>query len=275
MQFDRTNLLPPLPYPTLCEHSEQAPSRRPPVGGVGLPSGLVHSSTSHPPIEIDPSKMRLRRMKQGVITAARLHDQECRKGGFRYKAAFLTLTYRDDQAWKPDHISKFMHCVRRYMDRRGINCRYVSVMELTIRGIPHYHVVFWLPVGFSLPKPDKRGWWPHGMTKIEWARNAVGYMAKYAAKGEKTGSKFPKGARIHATGGLSKDSRMERSWWLSPGWVKKRWPLDQGACPRPARGGGWFSLSGEWEPSPWVVMFENGRLFIRKKIGADQLTVSP
>jgi len=38
-----------------------------------------------------------------------------------------------------------------------------------------------------LPKPDKQGWWPHGMPKIESCRKqSVGYLIKYATKGQQT-----------------------------------------------------------------------------------------
>jgi hypothetical protein len=248
------------------ERSELHPSARPQVGQVDASSGLVHSSTSPPPFEIDPRTARLRRMKHGTITAARLHDQETQKGGFRFKAAMLTLTYRDDQDWKPDHISQLMKVIGKWLFRRGIKCRYVSVMELTKRGRPHYHVVFWLPKGVTLPKPDKQGWWPHGMTRIEWARNPVGYVAKYASKGLSESTRFPKGARIHATGGLSKDSRIERAWWLAPVWVRERWSLAEKMYPRPAPGGGWFALSGEWEQSPWDVIYYSGHIYLKKRV---------
>lgn len=243
-------------------------------GAQSLPAapGLVYSETSGTPqaeIQINPLKNRLKRLKHGVITAARLHDETYRKGGFRSKAAMVTLTYRPDVEWSPLHVSELVRHVRQWCARRGIAFRYVWVMELTKAGRPHYHLLIWLPKGVSLPKPDKQGWWKHGLTRIEWARHAVGYMAKYASKGTE-GQGIPKGARLHATGGLLPDARIERSWWLSPSWVRKRWP-EPAYMPRPFSGGGWVSrLTGEHEKSPWVVVFRYGGVFIRPKAGPDE-----
>lgn len=227
-------------------------------------AGLVHSETSDTPIiEVDPRASRLNRMKRGTITAARLHQQATERGGFRAKAAMLTLTYRPDVDWSPRHVSDLMKHLRQWLARRGVPARYVWVAELTKAGRVHYHVIVWLRKGLTLPKPDKQGWWPHGLTRIEWARNGVGYMAKYASKGDGDGGGFPKGARIHGQGGLDQDARRERSWWLSPSWVRSKWPAP---AYRPARapGGGWVSrVTGEWMPSPWLVEFKAGRVFIR------------
>lgn len=210
---------------------------------------------------------RLKRMKCGTITAARLHDQNYQKGGFRYRAAMLTLTYGPEVEWSPLHVSELLRHIRQWCARRGVGFTYVWVMELTKAGKPHYHIVIWLPKGLSLPKPDKQGWWRHGHTRIEWARNAVGYVAKYASKGS-TGqedAQFPSGARIHGTGGLLPDARNERSWWLSPGWVRKAFPVPS-LRPRPRKGGGWVSLeTGEFMESPWEVVYQFGAIYITYK----------
>ena len=119
-----------------------------------------------------------------------------------------------------------------------------------------------MPRGLTLPKPDKRGWWPYGSTRIEWTRNAVGYIAKYASK-EVVG-KLPKGSRICGTGGLSKSSRLQKSWWLCPSYIRKLWPEPE-MKPRRAIGGGWLSkLTGEWIPSQYAIL-SFFPLTIRKK----------
>jgi hypothetical protein len=93
-------------------------------------------------------------------------------------------------------------------------------LEQTKRFVPHYHLLIWLPRGISLPKPDKRGWWPHGLTRIEWARNAVGYLVKYASKAEKA-SAFPKGARLFGVRGLAEDADRHRH-YMRAFWLKER-----------------------------------------------------
>lgn len=129
--------------------------------------GLVPSSTSGTREEkeaaaggyrIDPVESRLKRMKRRVLTGARLHQEQQP----RFKAAMLTLTYREDGEWQPRHVSELLACVRKWVERRGVRFRYVWVLELTKAGRPHYHVLIWLPRGLTLPKPGKQGWWVHG-----------------------------------------------------------------------------------------------------------------
>lgn len=229
---------------------------------AGRAAGLVHSQTSDTRVFVDPVLSRLSRMKRSTVTAARLLTEDASAGGCRWKAAMVTLTYRPGRVYTPRDVSEFLKRVRQWAARRSFDLRYVWVMELTKAGVPHYHVVLWLPKGVTLPKPDKQGWWPHGLTRIEWARNAVGYVAKYASKGG-TLDGIPPGARICGSGGLTPIARNERAWWLSPAWVRSRWsPADR---PRRARlGGGWIStVSGEWLPSPWRVGFSHGRVYIQ------------
>ncbi len=52
------------------------------------------------------------------------------------------------------------------------------------------------------------------MTRIEWARHAVGYMAKYASKFcFEAACYLPRGFCMHAVGGLNKESQREFCWW--------------------------------------------------------------
>lgn len=226
--------------------------------------GFISLSTSGTPyqaIKIDSNQSRLRRMKYGVLTAARLHEEDLQAMKARYRRAMVTLTYADVDAWKPDHVSYFMKLVRQWCKRRQINVRYVWVAELQKRGAVHYHVVFWLPRGISLPKPDKQGWWPHGHTRIEWVRKPVAYLAKYVSKGIDDGNTFPKGCRIHAYGGLSESGRNERCWWLMPKWVREVASISD--SPRRALGGGiLLKSSGEIVQSPWLVKMTNMGIFI-------------
>ena len=96
-------------------------------------------------------------------------------------------------------------------------------LELTKKGRPHYHVLFWLPKGVSMPKADKQGWWKHGMTKSEWARSPVGYLCKYTSKGLdfESWGKLPRGGRLYGHGGYSPSMRITRAWRLAPAWVRE------------------------------------------------------
>ena len=185
------------------------------------------------------------------------------EGGFRYRVAMVTLTYKDRDTWAKRHVSDFlMHC-RKFLQRRGFGFRYTWVAELQKRGAVHYHVLIWLPRLQKLPKPDEQGWWPHGMSKIEWTRNAVGYIAMYAGKDEDI-TQFPKGLRICGSGGLDKNRRMERRWWLSPAWVRREYAISDD--PRRAEGGGYESaVTGERLYSPFAVGFHDGALCLFRK----------
>jgi hypothetical protein len=230
-------------------------------------AGLVHISTSDKrpvvALPIDARLARRRRLKTAVITAARLHD-EARSyiaGGVRTKWAFLTLTLRPGAKLEPRSISDLMKHVRGYMQRKlgwfvdAYGFRFVWVMELTKAGVPHYHALVLLPAGRSLPKPDKQGWWKLGMTKIEWARNAVGYIAKYASKADAE-HQFPRGMRVHGCGGLDREQMRERRWWLSPKFFRDAFGAD--ADIRIVRGGRLNRVTGEFLPAQWRVIVIGG-----------------
>lgn len=199
-------------------------------------------------------------MKQNVITSARLHVEEAQRGGMRGKWAMLTLTYRDNERWVADQVGMLLNHLRNYATRCGFKARYTWVLELTKRGRPHYHVLVWLPKGRTLPKPDKQGWWRAGLTKIEWARNAVGYLAKYASKGDMDFLALPSGARLSGFGGLDKNGRVELRWWKLPLWVREVFNeiCDVGRT----RGGYVHRHTGEFLASPFRVVFFGGVLLL-------------
>ena len=187
-------------------------------------------------------------MRHTVLTSARLIAEALQRGGFRYRAAMLTTTYRPDVEWSPRHVSELLQHIRKYLHRRfTVQLVYVWVQESTQAGRPHYHIVLFLPKGITLPKPDKQGWWPHGMTRIEWARKAVGYIAKYASKGS---DDMPKGARCCGVGGMTPTQRQERRWWRLPERIRATTvPADD---IQRAVGGGFVSrVTGERWESEW------------------------
>jgi len=212
--------------------------------------------------EIDVEATRLARLKHSVLTAARLHESQKSK----WRCLMLTLTYRTDVDWEPGQISALVRHIRQYLARCGVAMRHVWVQEFTKKGKPHYHMLVWLPLGRSLPKPDKRGWWPHGWTRIEWARNAVGYIAKYASKGDSL-HKPAKGARMHGNGGLTGDCLLEQRWWKLPAWMRdKAKPSDAiRRAPNGTGGGFVHPETGERYESPYEVFFSGGKVYYRVK----------
>lgn len=242
---------------------ERGPLQRPdvPSGTPGAASGpgLVTSHTSGTStdlIEIDPFLTRLRRMARSVLTAARMHEFELRHQ--RVKPAMLTLTYREVGAWNKRHVSELLRHIRNWLRRRGHHLRYVWVAELQQRGALHYHVLLWLPRGLCLPKPDKQGWWPHGSTRIEWARKPAGYLAKYASKlDSKVGIGFPPGARLHGKGGLEDFGRSVAQWFNLPTWAREICDLAGRAVRR--KGVGLVHReSGVCLPTPWRLSRSKG-----------------
>lgn len=232
--------------------------------------GLVRSATSatqaagqpSPPVEgqlvaVDPVVRRLGRMARVVKSAARLIADSSP----HHRAAMVTLTYRDEVAWAPRHISQFLGAVREWMRRRGYKPRYVWVLEKTQRGRPHYHVLLWLPRREKLPKPDARGWWPHGLTRCEFARRAVGYIAKYASKAQDAFK--VRGARLYGVGGIDCGGRDELSWWRLSRWLRELVPT-VGRVDRVSFVGWVERATGAIHRSPWRVCFVKGILHCRR-----------
>lgn len=68
--------------------------------------------------KIDRHQSRLKRMKHGTLTAARLHEEDLQETKSRYRRAMVTLTYRNVDDWCADDISYFMRLVRQWCKRR-------------------------------------------------------------------------------------------------------------------------------------------------------------
>lgn len=168
----------------------------------------------------------------------------------------VTTTYRDSVDWEPGHIRATLHRMREWGRRCGVRLRYTWVMELTKRGRPHYHLLVFLPRHLHLPRMDSRGWWAHGMTKTEVARNAVGYLAKYASKAfgiidPNTDQEylFPRGARICGGTVVDLEDRPEWRHWCAPKWARDRvQPLTD---LRRVPGGYVEPDTGQFHASPW------------------------
>jgi hypothetical protein len=244
--------------------------------GGDAPLGLSLRNNVNAPghgatITVDTRAGRLRRMRRAVLTSARLLEADAPKGGFRYRPAMLTLTYRAGVEWGASHVRDCLRLARAWAKRKGFTLRYVWVAELQQRGAVHYHVVVWLP--FRMPMPDRCGWWPHGATRVEWARCAVAYLAKYASKGQHAAGTFPKGCRIHGAGGLSEAAARCRRWWLFPREVRE--VASPSHDVRRLKGGGFVARSsGEVLPPLWgLVAASAGAVrLVRLRVGWERLS---
>lgn len=225
---------------------------------------------------IDPMRARLTKMKKTVITAARLiQDRIAPQGGreVQWQPAMLTLTYENVSDWQPDHIRNLLTTIRNWLARRGYSFYYVWTAELQKRGAVHYHIVVWLPrLGpgrwnfLKLPKVDQNGWWKYGSSKVHFAKRAVGYLAKYASKGDDlpSGSKFPKGLRLYGVGGVLKSERVVMRWWRSPPFAREA--LGPDADIRKVKDGYQDATTGNFVRSPWefVCLYSGFPFFIHR-----------
>jgi len=187
--------------------------------------GLVVPSTSDTRSTLVASEMRVRRVRNRVGHATSLFADVGRLWpGQRVKAWFVTLTYRADRAWSPRDITAYIKAYRAWCARHGVLCRYLWVAELTQVGRVHYHIVTWLPVRLAHPKPDKKGFWPHGWSQRDVAKGmgqrAGFYCAKYISKGERQGHKYPRGCRVFGFGGLDQLGRRSMAYESSPAWFR-------------------------------------------------------
>lgn len=199
-------------------------------------------------IQIDRAQARVTRLRKAVGVGAKcllnLGD------GVGENNVMVTLTYRGTNAdWRPRHISDYLRKVREWFKHRcpGQRLKYVWVGELQDgkrredgqgRGVIHYHAIFFLPPGVSMPMADKRGWWTHGFTNTEKGRAPVAYLMSYAKKADsKNVGGFPRGARIHGVGGLCSVGAAIRRWALWPAYVQGNAAITDRF--RPAKGGGY------------------------------------
>jgi hypothetical protein len=195
------------------------------------------------------TQTRLSRMRRRTLTRSRVQVEEVAELWPEHLVDFVTLTYRPGDQWDSRHVTQTAKCYRQQAERDGVAFRYEWVAELQLKRMRrrgesareclHYHMLVWRPANYEFPKPDSRGWWSHGMSNVEVARNPVGYLSKYASKGT-DGEMLPPRVRISGGGGLSESGRREVSWWLLPRYVREAFPV-VGAKVKRELGGGWLN----------------------------------
>jgi hypothetical protein len=234
------------------------------LAGSAEGAGLVSVSTTQKPLDvlcIDKDESRFVRLQKNVGVAAKLHLLELR--GQPLNVVMVTPTYRPGVHWEPAHLASYTDHVRKwYYGKTGEKLRYVWVAEVQDgkrredgvgRGVIHYHAIFFLCKGLTMPKADKQGWWPHGMTNTMRCTNPVAYVMSYAKKQANVGG-LPKGARRYGIGGLERSSCAIRRWINWPGFVQARASVHDDF--RRAEGGGWVNrATGEWWPSEYGLLF--------------------
>jgi hypothetical protein len=241
------------------------------AAGVPVLDGLVTSrtrSTRYPSMRVADvlrsvnRERRFRRMRRVVIAAADASREACSRGGFRYWTVFVTLTYaatEGERAWSTRDVSQYVACVREWLRRRGVKLRYQWALELQGSGRPHYHLIFWLPDGMKIPKPDSSGHWSKGFSWVIKATRPVGYLVKYVSKstginehGEEMS--LPRNARLFGTGSPDSDVKHATHRAGLPMWLDARAAPGE-RCSRVLRQGWTEQSSGVVHPSPYVVQW--------------------
>ena len=239
---------------------------------TGLPDELVQANVTAGrreackavgAFELDAAARRYAGLRMSVGFAARAHAVSD-KGSRDDRAWMVTLTYGSDNAgWRAEHLTTAMNAFRMWCKRSGFACRYVWVAELQKRGVIHYHVAAWLPVGVRMPKWDRRGWWAHGMSNTLKAKHATAYLMAYLKKGDldQRGA-LPKGARNYGVGGLDHSLRRARRWLRLPAFVQANSSIldTWNRCP----GGGWTSPGGAHVESEFEVVSVGGVRCLRR-----------
>ena len=237
-------------------------------------AGLVSCSTSHASnnsLEFDPSRTRITKMQRAVMKGANLHTEHAMSLFGKCRPIMATLTYASDRQPTAKDVATCVNRTRDWLDRKYSHLakanrpklRYVWTAELTKKGKLHYHILFFLPGGLRLPMFDRAGFWKHGMSRLEWARNGIAYIAKYASKGGgDSRQKFPKGFRLHGSGGFSGEQRIERRYHLAPAWVRNCFTADE--IPKRTQGG-WVSMvTGHIVDTPYpLISARAGRVRLR------------
>jgi hypothetical protein len=142
----------------------------------------------------------------------------------------ITFTYATAEQVAPKQLSKAFDHFRKWCNRRRlIKLLYLWVVENQKRGVPHYHLIVWLPKGFEPPpKFDETGWWPHGCTQRKpVTKSATGYVMKYVAKWDYQHCRFPKGMRLYGSGGINLADRRIRQWTNMPGWARSEYGVGE------------------------------------------------
>jgi hypothetical protein len=242
--------------------SQTRPLRRRSTGlAVAAREALADSLSAFDPAT---DEGRIARLRRSVGFTARVHCADAVPDAW---CAMVTLTYENGADWQPRDVARFLDCVRKWCLRNGgVQFRYLWVAELQKRGAIHYHVALWLPPGVVLPKPDQAGWWRHGWSRIEEARNAVPYLMKYLSKGGKAKDhRLPESARCYGMGGLGQYMRLARRWLALPAFVQQRADVRGSADWVRAVGGGWCDPDGVIWSSEWARISVGGAWMLQKQ----------
>lgn len=196
-------------------------------------------------IEVESDGLRYARMSKTLVFAQEGIERVCeereREGEGR-QMVMVTLTYREEESWKPVHLGEYIKCERHRLNKLGAVFAYFWVAELTRKGKVHYHILWFVPSGVRMRMPDEAGIWRHGSTRTERARNAGGYLRKYLTKWTVPGRRhYPTGLRTFGVGYSTKgmeEAKLYRQQNCVPGWLRDE--VGPGVICRRSSAGGWY-----------------------------------
>lgn len=190
-------------------------------------------------------KKRLRSARKKIKVVTKEHRRLAKTKGLY--AAAVTLTYANDAAFCPKHITKFINCLRAKLKRQGHSLLYVWVLERA--SALHYHLALWLPRGFTLDHGDLKKWWAWGSTWTQACRKVSAWMRYLSKRVDK--ANLPTSARMFGCGGLDEAARAVVSRAMLPLWLAASLPRE--ARPRRITGVGWTdTTTAVVYVSPWM-----------------------
>lgn len=218
----------------------------------------------------DAGQSRLARMRRRVVAWSKVAE-ELQFDGQRMRRVMITLTYKGEGKWQPNHMRDF---VKRFKEVLGSGLYALAwCAEMQERGAVHYHLYALVRPRTKIPMPDKSGMWPHGSTQIATGRSFY-YLVSYLKK-EYQKAGFPKGCRIFAVylrkSLLRPWTYTKFRWSALPNWLNEELN-DYGVIlvalfARRKEGGGWYldvpedrQHFFEWPVSklefysPWVMI---------------------
>jgi len=228
---------------------------------------LVYNVKTGKKVVVDPAQSRMSKMKRKVFSWAEAvksyYDKE------KHRLVMVTLTYKPEIDWQPNHIRDYMQAVKRYVKPDLLS--YSWVVENHMSGRIHFHLYFVVNQGADIPMPDKSGMWPYGSSKIATGKSPY-YLVSYLKKEyQKNFAVMPKGMRVFGVW-VKPDAPPRWAYYryrLSafPGWLQEElegaWYLAF-LYPKSVKGGGWvveipadrrfgFLPSHKYFVSPWTI----------------------
>lgn len=159
-------------------------------------------------------KRRLRTVREKIRIIVQEQRRIARSKGLY--AVALTLTYRNGEQFAQKHVTGFVSHLRLKLKRMGHTLPYVWTLERA--SVLHYHLIVWLPRGFSVDHKSLERWWPWGSTWIEACRNVRGWT-RYIGKSEDK-QNLPPRARIFGSGGLDEAGKAQVFTATLPYWLR-------------------------------------------------------